>query len=36
MRIHFDERSRMFNGEPDGTVELRGDRIAGFTIPPVH
>lgn len=36
VRIHFDWRSRVFNGESDAIVELDGDRIAGFTIPPVH
>ena len=36
VRIHFDWRSDVFNGESDGIFELDGDRIAGFTIPPVH
>lgn len=36
VRIHFDWRSRVFNGESDAIVELDGDHIAGFTIPPVH
>ena len=36
VRIHFDWRSDVFNGESDGIFELDGDRIAGFTIPPVR
>ncbi|WP_194410834.1 nuclear transport factor 2 family protein [Microbacterium cremeum] len=36
VRIHFDWRSSVFNGESDAIVELDGDRIKGFTIPPVH
>lgn len=36
VRIHFDWRSRVFNGESDAIVEIDGDRIKGFTIPPVH
>ena len=36
VRIRFDWRSRVFNGESDAIVELDGDHIAGFTIPPVH
>ena len=33
VRIRFDWRSRVFNGESDGIFVLDGDRIASFTIP---
>ncbi|WP_424935421.1 MULTISPECIES: nuclear transport factor 2 family protein [Bacteria] len=35
-RVHFDWRSNVFNGESDGIFVVEGDRLASFTIPPVH
>ncbi|MDR6868594.1 hypothetical protein J2Y69_003218 [Microbacterium resistens] len=35
-RVHFDWRSSVFNGESDGIFVVAGDRLASFTIPPVH
>lgn len=33
VRIRFDWRSSVFNGESDGIFVLDGDRLASFTIP---
>lgn len=36
VRVHFAWSSRVFNGESDGIFTIDGNRVAGFTIPPVH
>lgn len=36
VRVHFGWTSRVFNGESDGIFAIAADRVAGFTIPPVH
>ncbi|GAA5149105.1 hypothetical protein GCM10025768_11790 [Microbacterium pseudoresistens] len=35
-RVHFDWRSSVFNGESDGIFVVAGEKLASFTIPPVH